>query len=276
MAMILGKEARMTLDEPEKMAEICHALSSPVRVRVMQLLANESKSVGEIAEEMDLPMSTAALAVQVLQKAGLIITKNQPGNRGTLKLCSRKLDQIQISLTPPDDEPSRSISFSMPIGGYSSAEGIIPTCGLASANIGFNYCVRNQNNPAQMRLFAHLAPSAVATWHFHGWRRPMALRYEVEMPLVGVMFSPNFGQSYYEIFSRGNYDHNVVVTTPFNAPSLRHMLSLDVSWGRHTLRVGYMGDYQQSHVNELKFHSYSHLLMVGYVRNFRISDIIKR
>ena len=134
MAMLLGKNAQLTLDEPDKMAQICHALSSPVRVRVMQLLANESKSVGEIAEEMDLPMSTAALAVQVLQKAGLIITKNQPGNRGTLKLCSRKLDQIQISLTPPDDEPSRSISFSMPIGGYSSAEGIIPTCGLASAN----------------------------------------------------------------------------------------------------------------------------------------------
>ncbi len=147
--------------------------------------------------------------------------------------------------------------------------------GLASGNIGFDYCVRNQNNPAQLRLFAHVAPSAVATWHFHGWHRPMALRYEVEVPLVGVMFSPNFGQSYYEIFNRGNYDHNVVFTTPFNAPSLRHMLSLDVSWGRHTVRVGYMGDYQQSHVNELKFHSYSHLLMIGYVRHFRISDIVK-
>ncbi|MBR4388320.1 MAG: DUF3316 domain-containing protein [Prevotella sp.] len=148
--------------------------------------------------------------------------------------------------------------------------------GLASANIGFTYNMRNQNNPAQLRLFAHVAPSAVATWQFHAGRRPMALRYEVEVPIVGVMFSPNFGQSYYEIFSRGNYDHNVVVTTPFNAPSLRHMLSLDVSWGRHTLRVGYMGDYQQSHVNDLKFHSYSHLLMVGYVKNFRISDIVRR
>ena len=134
MAMILGKEARMTLDEPEKMAEICHALSSPVRVKIMHLLAKESKSVGEIAEEMDLPMSTAALAVQVLQKAGLIITKNQPGTRGTLKLCSRKLDLVQINLAPPDDAPSRSLTFSMPIGGYSAAENIVPTCGLASAN----------------------------------------------------------------------------------------------------------------------------------------------
>ena len=134
MAVIQGKSARLTLEEPEEMARICHALSSPVRVGVLRLLAEESKSVGEIAEAMDLPMSTAALAVQVLQKAGLIITKTQPGNRGTLKLCSRKLDQITMDLVPPGEEQSQSISFAMPIGGYSSAEDIVPTCGLASAN----------------------------------------------------------------------------------------------------------------------------------------------
>jgi len=134
MAMIMGKHARFTLEEPEEMAEVCHALSSPTRVRLLRLLSQESKSVGEIAEEMDMPMSTAALAVQVLQKAGLIITKNQPGARGTLKLCSRKLDEILINLTSPGEAPSRSISFSMPVGGYSSADDIVPTCGLASVN----------------------------------------------------------------------------------------------------------------------------------------------
>ena len=134
MAVIQGKNAWLSMEEPEEIAQICHALSSPVRVRVLGLLAKESKSVGEIAEEMDLPMSTAALAVQVLQKAGLIMTKNQPGTRGTMKICSRKLDQIQMNLAPLTGEPSQSLTLSMPIGGYSSVEGILPTCGLASAN----------------------------------------------------------------------------------------------------------------------------------------------
>ena len=133
MAVILGKNVSLSLDEPDETAAFCHALSSPARVGIMRLLAEKSMSVGEIAEAMNLPMSSAALAVNVLEKAGLIMSKNQPGTRGTLKLCSRKLDQIQILLVPLKEDPSQSIAFSMPVGGYSSAEGICPTCGLASA-----------------------------------------------------------------------------------------------------------------------------------------------
>lgn len=145
--------------------------------------------------------------------------------------------------------------------------------GTTDFNLGFIYNTRNSNNPAQLRAFFNLTPTAVATWHFNLFHKPMALRYEVGVPLVGVMFSPNYGQSYYEIFSEGNYDHNVVLTSIGNAPSMRDMLSLDFRLGSVTMRVGYLGDFHQAHVNGLKSHIYSNTVMIGFVKHFQILNI---
>lgn len=142
--------------------------------------------------------------------------------------------------------------------------------GNIDANLGFVYNTRNSNNPAQARAYLNITPVIEAAYKFRIKDNPHTLRYELSVPLLGVMFSPNYGQSYYEIFSRGDYDHNVVCTWPGNAPSLRQMLTFDFTLWNTTFRVGYLGDYQQARVNNLKNHTYTNGLVIGITRRFQL------
>ena len=147
------------------------------------------------------------------------------------------------------------------------AQWTVEAGGQAEGGLGFTYSTRNSNNPAQAKIYLNVGPAAAATFRFHLLRKSMLLRYEVAAPLVGALFSPNYGQSYYEIFSRGNYDHNIVPTYPLCAPSLRHALTVNIPLRRASLRLGYLGDCQQAKVNDLKYHNYSHLFIIGYAKN---------
>ena len=141
---------------------------------------------------------------------------------------------------------------------------------MIDLNGGFIYNTRNSNNPAQAKAYGNIDASAMAIYKFRMARYPMVVRYQANLPFMGVMFSPEYGQSYYEIFSLGHGGRNVLFTSFHNAPSLRQMLTLDFPVGKTIMRAGYLCDIQQAKVNNLKSHFYSHNFMIGFVRNFHM------
>ena len=159
--------------------------------------------------------------------------------------------------------------------------------GAVNTNLGFVYNTRNGNNPANARFSLDIGPAVAfdlplgAPGHFRGVsispgdcaHYPAVIRYEASAPLAGLMFSPNYGQTYYEIFTQGNYDHNVVPTTIGSTPSFRQMLTVDFRLARTTWRIGYLGTIEQARVNNLKQHTYTHSLVIGFVKKFNWKPI---
>ena len=140
--------------------------------------------------------------------------------------------------------------------------------GLGELNGGFIYNTRNSNNPAQAKAYINLTASAMAIYKFRVKALPLTVRYQINVPFMGVMFSPNYQQSYYEIFTLGNHHGVVNFTSVHNQPSMRQLLTLDIPVSWTTLRLGYVGDFQQSKVNRIRCHTYTHAFMVGFVKNF--------
>ena len=149
--------------------------------------------------------------------------------------------------------------------------------GLVNVNGGVIYNLHNGNNPASARAYIDLDASGMAIWTLKIKNKPVKLRYQLNVPVIGAMFSPHYGQSYYEIFSLGNKGGVIRFTSPHNHPSLRQMLSFDFPVGKSQLRISYLCDIQQAKVNKIKSHSYSHVFMVGFVKEiYRIPGGKKR
>lgn len=144
------------------------------------------------------------------------------------------------------------------------------TAGLqASGYLGCVYNERNNNNPAQAKLDVMIDLAGGAQYQFRGAAgRMWTARYFLSVPFVGLAFSPRYGQSYYEMFGLGHYDHNCVFACFVNMPSMRHLLTLDIPIGHNRLRIGYSAELMQAKFNGIRNHYYTHDFMIGFTKYF--------
>lgn len=120
----------LNLEDEKELMALGKALSSEIRIKILGLLQEGSLCVNEIAEILEIPASSAALNVRVLEEADLIRTELKPGIRGSMKLCIRQESKICLDLRKKEKEGREEI-ISMPVGNYVDYR-ISPTCGMVN------------------------------------------------------------------------------------------------------------------------------------------------
>lgn len=148
-----SKHISLSISHPERLCPVAKALSSPMRVRMLNLLCVRSMNVNELAEALSMPVSTAALNVRQLEESGLIDSEIQPGIRGAMKLCSRRVETVSMALSPEAEDGESALTLSLPIGSYAIAEGIEPECGIVTEHawIGESNAPRTFYHPDRFR-----------------------------------------------------------------------------------------------------------------------------
>ena len=121
-------------DHLERIAKIGKAISSPARLEILNILKNTPRSLQEIASILDMPLSSTALNIKTLEEAGLVVTENQPGSRGSMRVCVCSFNSFCLTLFNANvNAVDKTVFLEMPIGNYFDCK-ISPTCGIADEN----------------------------------------------------------------------------------------------------------------------------------------------
>lgn len=127
----MERTENLNFNQTDRVAAIGKALSSEIRIQILEALEEQEHNVNELAELLELPASSTAMHVRVLEEAGLIETELRAAVRGSLKMCRKSVDSLMIQLRKEKDEKVEKIS--MPIGNYVDYH-VEPTCGIVSGD----------------------------------------------------------------------------------------------------------------------------------------------
>ncbi len=119
------------LQDHPRIVQVAHALSNPQRLAILNLLKDTVLNIQEIAKTLNLPLSTTAQHIRVLENAQLLATETKPGVHGSMRLCTGNLHSFILQTYAADrSSGEKSVTSEMPVGQYFTCE-IKAPCGLA-------------------------------------------------------------------------------------------------------------------------------------------------
>lgn len=140
--------------------------------------------------------------------------------------------------------------------------------GNATLDFGYKYLSRNVNNPINVDLWSDINFSGKLRYDIPIRRWPIRINYEIEVPVLGCMFVPEAGASYYEIFGPGNLSNTFHLSSLHNKLGQRSKLSVDFPMKHSTWQLGLNVFELKYKANEMVFIQNRFSLQLGWKYNF--------
>jgi hypothetical protein len=138
----------------------------------------------------------------------------------------------------------------------------------AECLLGFIYNNRNGNNPATGKLHLNMNISIIASYSLNIKQTPLRLSYQLSVPFAGAMYSPEFGQSYYEMYYVADGANLIHFSSFHNYISCRNLISAEILFSKTAFRLGFLHSFYQTRVNHIDSQILSKALLIGFSRNF--------
>ncbi|MBR1537012.1 MAG: helix-turn-helix domain-containing protein [Treponema sp.] len=91
------KDSVLTVDLKDNI-ETLKALASKPRAKLLSLIKYEPLNINEISEKLNLPQSTVATNIAILESAGIIKTECTKATKGLQKICTLDIKEVRIKI----------------------------------------------------------------------------------------------------------------------------------------------------------------------------------
>lgn len=135
--------------------------------------------------------------------------------------------------------------------------------GLYDIDLGFKFKTHNVNNYLNVDLATNLNLSGVAMYDIIFFQRVLRFQLAVQSPVIGYMFVPKAGASYYEMLQLGNLSGTTHFSSLYNKRGIQGTFSIDIPFRQSIWRIGLSYHGLKYSANEMVFIRDEMSLMIG-------------
>jgi len=140
----------INMNDKGYMCLVAKALSSPVRLDIINLLSQYPLSIQELSHKLEIPASSAGVHINLLEKAGIVRTEKHLQNGSIYKVSYVDKHLVHFLLHPSFENVNETSSIAIPIGSYRDCYTEVQ-CGLIS-EMGF---IGVEDDPRSFFLLEH-------------------------------------------------------------------------------------------------------------------------